>query len=337
MYSFEIVDIADINIDEFNSFEAKSPLTTIQWLNFLAEDNDAKPVVVKIMKGTENVGYFSGLVTTRFGIKIFGSPLKGWGTCYMGFDLHDPALAIELLEPVIEFVFQETKCLYFELAERSLSECHIGLIKHRTEVVTTLEINIDKQDEELLKSVKRDCKEFIRQFEKRGAQIEEAEPNEEFAKDLFDQLSEVFAKQNLVPTFSLERIKRCIKHLNNNGMLLCLTVKEPGGKSIASYIFTGFKEKCFAWCTGSYREYQKYRPNEYIVWMGLKKLRDRGHVTFDYAGVRDYKYKWNPQEVKYLRIMASKYPLLLQMRDFAKHGYWMLNRIKGIGRRYQLK
>ena len=83
----------------------------------------------------------------------------------MGFDLHDYDLISELLEPTIDFVVKETKCLYLELVDRNLTIEQVIHTKFKVDIVQNIELDIDKTDEELLKHVKNDCKEYIRQFE----------------------------------------------------------------------------------------------------------------------------------------------------------------------------
>ena len=332
MYSFEKIDIDKIDLNEYYNFENKCMFATLPWLRYLSEDNNAAPVIVRITKNDELLGYFTGLTFKKFGIKLFGSPFKGWATGYMGFDLHDRSLIKDLLEPTINFIFKITGCLYIEIVERYLGVQDQSEIKYKTEIVATLEANIDKTDEEFLKSVKKDCRKYIRQFEERGARIEIVQPDEEFAKEIHKQLSDVFAKQDLVPTFSLDKINRCLNNLKGTGHLLCLSVFEPQGKSIASFVFISYDKKGYGWCAASYREYQSFRPNEYILWFGMRHLRDLGCEVFDFAGIREYKYKWNPVEVDYLRIMAAKYPFLIFMRNAAQKAYWKLLKFRGIVR-----
>ena len=167
MYTFEKIDIEHVDINEYYDFENKCMFATLPWLNFLAEDNNAEPVIVRITKDSALIGYFTGLTFKKFGIKLFGSPFKGWATGYMGFDLHDRSLIKDLLEPTIKFIFKTTGCWYIEIAERYLGRQDQSEIKYKTEIVATLEADINKTDEEFLRSVKKDCRKYIRQFEDR--------------------------------------------------------------------------------------------------------------------------------------------------------------------------
>jgi len=328
LYSFEIVDIDKVNICEFNSFSNKTPFTTIQWIQFLSEDKNAIPIIIRITNKNELIGYFSGLIFKILGFKIFGSPFKGWNTNYMGFDLYNYDIIDELIEPTIQFVMRKTKCIYLEMVDRNITPDKIKNLKYEVEVVKNLEIDIDKNDELLIKSIKKDCREFIRQFERRGAYIEVTEPTDEFIKVLYSQLCEVFKRQNLIPPYRIDKIQKCVKYLKDTGMMLCLQVKEPLGSVIASYIFLGLNQRCIAWCTSSCRKYQHFRPNEYLIWYGIRKFRDLGYKIFDFTGIRQYKYKWNPKEVHYIRITATKYVILKYLRDAILKLYWVYLKVK---------
>src|SRR4051794_31373855 len=57
------------------------------WLSFLAEIQNAEPVAAVLRDGSQELGRFSGLLVRRWGFRFLGSPLPGWTTPYMGFDL----------------------------------------------------------------------------------------------------------------------------------------------------------------------------------------------------------------------------------------------------------
>ncbi|MBF7097335.1 GNAT family N-acetyltransferase [Alkalibacter mobilis] len=333
MYDFERIDIEKINIEEYYNFDTKSVFTSVEWLRFLEEDNDGEIVVLRITEDGKLIGYFSGLIIKKFGIKIFGSPFKGWSTRYMSYDLYDNTLIKDLLEPTVKYIFKSTGCLYIEIVDKNLGPEDMEYIKYETQLVTTLEIPINKSDEEILAGVKRNCRQFIHQFENRGATAEISEPNDEFAREMYSQICEVFAKQNLVPTFSLKKIELMLKHLGETDMVVCVTARNPEGVPIGCYIGCGMNKKCFGWCIGSRKEYLWYRPNEYLFWYGLRYCRGHGRESYDFSGVAEYKYKWNPNEVAYLRIMVGKYPFLISLRNTAKKGYWKLLKAKGIIRK----
>lgn len=329
MYIFNRIEITNIDINKFNKIKNKSIFTTIEWINFIHEDSEAKPIILEIFQKDVFVGYFSALTVNKFGIKIVASPFAGWSTCFMGFDVNLNNKT-DILSDLIKYLFKKFKCHYIEIIDRDISVDQAKSAGFNCSPVCTLELDINRSDQELFKAFKTDCRNFIRQFERRGAILEEAIPNDEFAEEYYEQLKDVFAKQFMVPTYSLQKVKKLLKHLSKTDRLLCLRIKNPAGKSIATSIFLGYKEKFFFWGGASLRSYQNYRPNEYMIWYAIKYWRNRGCKVFDMVGVRDYKRKFGSNEVQYAKIMISKYKILFFLKDLAKDGYFFMLKFKGL-------
>lgn len=328
MLEFERVDFCNVDTTEYNSFSNKSIFTTIEWIEFIAEDSNAEPIIIRISQNKRFVGYFSALAVNKYGVKIIASPFSGWSTCFMGFDIHE-GRKIEIVQSLSEYLINTFKCLYMEIIDRDISLVETIEMGFLHESILTLELNIAKSDEELFKIFKTDCRNYIRQFERRGAILEEAISDEKFAEEYYGHLCDVFAKQGMVPTYSLEKVKRLLSHLSETGMLLCLRVKDPSGVCIASSIFVGYNNKFFFWGGASLRQYQFYRPNEYMIWYAIKYWRNRGFTLFDMVGVRDYKKKFGAQEKEYAKIVISKYKILILLRICAKYIYFAILKVKG--------
>lgn len=334
VYSFSVVNMEDIDEDEFNSSPDKSIFTTKEWIGFIEEDAKAKPIIVRITKDNKFIGYFSGLVFKKFGIRMVGSPFEGWSTCFMGLDLNEEEDRLAIYSELCTFLYKKCKCVYIEINDRFVDLEKANSRGVTTIPVDTLEVEIDKTDEGLFKIFKTDCRNFIRQFERRGASIEIAEPNDEFAEEYYRQIEDVFAKQGLVPTYSVEKVKCLLHHMKDTDKVLCLQVRNPEGKSIATSIFFGYKERFFFWAGASYRPEQHYRPNEYMIWTAIKYWRDRGCKTFDMVGVRDYKKKFGSHQETYTKLVFTKYKLLLFLRNQAKKAYFLMLKLKGfVGRK----
>ena len=54
------------------------------WVNHLCQRLNLEPFVVEIFRKKISIGYFIGERTTKFLIKIVGSPFKGWETPFQG-------------------------------------------------------------------------------------------------------------------------------------------------------------------------------------------------------------------------------------------------------------
>lgn len=332
MYSFELIDIDKVNLEEYYQFGGKNLFTTVEWINYIQINQNAKPIIIRITDNANFVGYFTGFVFSKFGVKIFASPFNGWTTGYMGFDIVDKYDRVTLIEPIAKFIFKTFKCLYIQISDRFIEEEQLKNKKIKYIMSRSIELNINRTNDELFKVFKTDCRNFIRQFERRGATIEIAKPDEQFATEYYEQLKEVFAKQGLVPTYKVSKVLDLFNSLDSEH-ILCLRANEPKGQCIATTIFVGYNERFYFWGAASFREFQFYRPNEYMIWYAIKYFRGKGFKYFDMYGERPYKNKFGPEKISYPCIMIARFSVFIKLRDLAKKMVWIGFKIKGIGRK----
>ena len=325
-YIFTEVLPREINDAEFYQYSLKSVLTSKEWLQFVEEDSHVQPVVLRITEAETLVGFFIGFKTRKFGVTIIGSPFPGWSTPYMGLDVEGSKKKVEILPELVQYLKSHHKAMYIQISDREISfedaDTLKGLPNYSVEDGGTLELSIDMDDEQLYKQMKTDCRNFVKQFERRGARVEKAEPDEEFAEEYYRQLEDVFAKQKLVPTYEVDKVKCFLRNLAVNERVLCLKVISPEDKCIATGIFPGYNHKMFFWGGASYRDFQQYRPNEYMIYTAMKYWRDRGCKMFDMVGIRPYKKKFGAYEVHYPTIVVVKYPFLNTLKKWAAKLYY---------------
>jgi len=325
-FSFEKICFESLKIEEFNNFPNKSVLTTKDWIEFVKEDSIANPYILKIFDGSTFVGYFTSLIVKKAGFKIVGSPFPGWSTPYMGLDCLKCYNKSDILPDLISFVMKDTGCAYLQISDRDLVFEELEKIKikynYTLSISETLELKIESDDALQYKKMKNDCRNFIKQFERRGATVEKAKPDDSFAEEYYEQLIDVFAKQDLVPTYTVGKVKCLLRHLSKSGSVLCLRVREPNGKSIATSIFPAFNNKMFFWGGASFRSFQQYRPNEYMIYKAMKYWRERGCTIFDMVGNRAYKKKFGSFEVHYPVVVVSRYRFLVPLKNMAEKLYY---------------
>ena len=329
-YHLTRIPLNEIDEAEFHSFPDKTVFTTKAWLSFVEEETKARDFILRISDDDGAlIGYFSSFIILKFGIRILGSPFAGWGTCFMGLDLFDRSNQFEIIKNITEYAMKTEHVMYIEIIDRNISVAAAEAHGIKAYPVGTLQLDINKDDEGLFKQMKTDCRNFIRQFSRRGAKLEFAEPNEEFAKDYYDELKDVFAKQGMVPTYSLEKVNCLLRNLKDSGELICIRVRNPEGEPIATSLFLGFNKTFFFWGGASLRPQQHYRPNEFMIWTAIQYWRDSGCEVFDMVGIRDYKRKFGSHEEYYARMVFSRYSILIKMRDFAKKIYFALLKVRG--------
>jgi len=300
---------------------------TPAWLRFVAESQGAEPVLAVVRDGERTVGHFTGLVTKRYGLRILGSPMAGWTTSYLGFTL-DPAVGRRAaLAALMPFAFGELGCAHLEIRDRGLTEGDLEGLGLRWATAPTAVIDLTPAEDDLFGAMASACRRNIRKADKSGVTIEEVTDDPAFAAEFYDQLRDVFAKQNLVPTYSIERVRSLIRHLAPAGQLLLLRARDAQGRGIATAVLPWYHRTMYFWGGASYRPDQHLRPNEALIWYALRWARARGITEFDFVGGNSYKAKYGTVEVPVPWARRSRSPLVAGLRDAAKEGFALKQRV----------
>lgn len=301
--------------DELDGYPDRMVTQTREWLAFVAETQRAEPVVASIhTDGDAPVGYFTGLVVRRAGLRILGSPLPGWTTDYMGFNLRDPSLRSQALGAAIEFAYRDLRCQHVELRDRFLLTPTTTPPRTRMEPVETYDVDLRPEADDIFGAFTSACRRAVRRSEKVGLTVEVAEPDG-FAAEYHEQLIDVFAKQGLTPTYDVTRVEALIRHLHPTGRLLLLRARDPEGTPIATGIFPGHGSTAFFWGGASFRSGQQHRPNEAIFWHAIQTWKSRGATTLDLGGGGDYKLKYGANLVALTHLAVPRYELLWRLRE----------------------
>ena len=291
---------------------------TREWLEFVATTQRAEPMLAVVRDRGVDVGYFTGLIIKRFGVRILGSPFPGWATDYLGFNLAVGVNRRDAAEALITFAFGPLRTLHVELCDRYLrredlegsrytSDC-----SHRTFVV-----DLTGDESDVFARMTSACRRAVRRGAKVGVQVEVAR-SLSFADEYFEQLQGVFARQSLVPTYNAQLVRQLIRHLEGTGRLLLLRARDPAGRPIATGIFLAFNETAHFWGGASIREQQILRPNEAIFWYAMRWARQKGCSALDMGGGGEYKRRYGAHELWVPRFRCSRIMMLSILRNAAE-------------------
>lgn len=300
--------------------EDRTIYQTPEWLSFIAETQQAQPVLVAFKQGSHTVGYFSGLIINKFGFKILGSPMPGWTTSYMGLNLLQGVSRYLAIEKLIQFALDEWGCAHVELMDRRLSVEDAVRMGYEYRRLLGFEIDLTLSEDRLFADMTSACRRCVRKAEKEGVLVEEAH-DLGFADDYYAQLRDVFAKQSLVPTYGIERVRQLITHIHPTGHLLLLRARDRQGRCIATGIFPHMNGVMYFWGGASWRHHQLLRPNEAIQWYAMKFGKQNGLRTYDMGGGGEYKRKYGGGEIEVPWFRKSKYPWIRYLRDMAQQSH----------------
>lgn len=313
----ERVELGDVDWAALDGSPDRLLFQTPEWVQFIARSQRAEPVVARVCDGREPVGYFTGLIVRRCGMRILGSPFPGWTTDYMGFNL-DPAVDRRAAAAaLLPFAFGAMRCVHVELKDRYLAEASLSGLDYTSGRTMTFEVDLTADEPELLARMSSACRRAIRKAEKGGVQVDIV-ADECFAAEYYHQLRDVFAKQSLVPTYREERVRELIRCLGPTGRLLLLRALAPDGRCIATALFPAAHGTAYFWGGASLRPDQILRPNELLFWTAMKYWKARGMTTLDCGGAGEYKRKYGGQELWVPWYRSSRYPGLPALRDAAK-------------------
>lgn len=314
---FELIDMSLIDWGKtLDAFPDKTVFQTPAWLSFIAESQRAKPIIAALKRDNEILGYFNGFVVQKFGLRILCSPLRGWSTPYLGFNLLPGVPRRRAVEALSDFAFKTLGCIHFELVDSRLTLDDIAGLDLTHEMHPTLEIDLTQSEEVLFNNMSSACRRNIRKAEKSGVVIEEAQ-DAEFADEYSAQFEDVFGKQGMVPHFGADRVRTLIKHLHSTGMLLLLRARNPEGRCIATGVFPAMDRTMFLWGNASWRESQILRPNEMLYWYAMRYWKQRGIRIYNMVGTKDFKQKFGGYQTAVPMIRKSRYRVISHLRASA--------------------
>jgi hypothetical protein len=328
MMKCRILDFETADWDALDQFSDRTVFQTQEWMRFIAETQKATPVLVELQQDGQRAGYFSGLTINKLGVKVLGSSFPGWTTPYIGFNMLPGASRMAALAAVETLAWDTLKCIHMEVSDPHFAPGDGEQLGFTCSSYTSYRTDLRKTEEELFNGMDSACRRCVRKAEKSGVTIEEAH-DLAFADEYYAQLKDVFAKQELVPTYGVERVRSLVKHLEPTGRVLLLRARDPEGKCIATGIFPGFNKIAEFWGNASFRSGQIWRPNEYIQWYVMRYWKKHGVDVYDWGGEGTYKEKYGCVLHHVPWFSKSRHQIVGKLRDGAKKMFERKQRLLG--------
>lgn len=325
---FHSIEFKTADWEQLDRFDDRTVFQTREWSQFIAECQHATPVIAELRERNEILGYFTGLTFSKFGLKVLGSSFPGWTTPYIGFNLKPGVARSAALGALEKFAWDELKCLHMEVSDPHFEFSDAEGLGFKAEYYGSYRTDLTKAEEEIFSGMDSACRRCIRKAEKSGVKIEEAH-DLVFADEYYEQLKDVFAKQGLVPTYSVERVRSLVKHLQPTGRVLLLRVRDAEGNCIATGIYPGYNKMAEFWGNASFRQYQNLRPNEACHWYAMRYWKQRGIAVFDWGGEGTYKEKYGCKPHRVPWFTKSRYQIVGTLRNEARNMFARKQRFMG--------
>jgi hypothetical protein len=302
-----------------------------EWIHFVAETQKAVPVVAELRHGSDRLGFFTGLIVRKLGLRILGSPFPGWMTPYMGFTLYPGVPRAVALVALERFAFQELGCVHVEIMDRHLTVQDVDEAGYAYSVVGSYETDLRQSEERLLAAMKSACRRCIRKADKSGVLIEEARGEDTgFVEDYYAQLKEGLLGKGIVPSYNAALVRKLVEHLFSSGRLLLLRARDPDGRCIATGVYPAMNGTAHLWGNvASYSWSRHLRPSEALNWYAMRYWKARGVERFDWGGVGRYKEKYGGAPIAVLRVRKSRSSAVGCLRQLAENALRRRLRVQG--------
>lgn len=298
------------------------------WLAYLAASHHAEPVVAEVRSEGVVVGHFVGATVRRFGMRILGSPLSGWGTQVMGFLLEDESDRAAASDALLTFAYRELGCAHVELGDRVLlAEQLVGSRYEVTQDALSV-VDVAGSDEEILGQARSRTRSYMRRGAKNGLSGELAR-GVGFADEYYDQLVDVFGSSGLTPTYGVERVRQLISALEPTAEVTMVRLVDADGNRIGTCIAVGRGDRAVLWGLAFYRQYGKLHPVEALQWETMKFLRARNYRSYNLAGDSPSKAKFSSATEDVVRMHHSRYPILDHGRNAVQRAFYLRQRLAG--------
>ncbi len=84
---YERLELTAVDWQALDAYPDRTILQTPAWLSFVAQTQQAEPIIAILHEGSQRLGHFTGLTVRKNGFRLLGSHFPGWTTSYLGFNL----------------------------------------------------------------------------------------------------------------------------------------------------------------------------------------------------------------------------------------------------------
>lgn len=284
-----ITDMAPEAWDEkIEAFDSKCLFHQSVWLRYLEETQGAKTFRFRITENGGTEGYFVGLIVRKGPLRILGSPLPGWTTDYMG-PVVNKEFDFEKFLNALDKTCRAMKVHHVELCNQFLPPDLMRSQGYSVQEASTYIIPLYADEEQMWRNLDRKCRQNIRKGISNDLVVEECD-DPAVVDEYYAELINVFAKQKLVPTYPVGRIRSLFRILRP-GSIAVLRVKH-GDMVVASALLLYDNRSAYLFGAASWRESQGLYPNELLYWTAMTMFAKKGIPQLDMCGAGSYKAKY---------------------------------------------
>jgi CelD/BcsL family acetyltransferase involved in cellulose biosynthesis len=261
------------------------------WLDYLAESQGVEIRHWAIKKGGRTVGYFCAGIFNKGPFRILGSPLKSWGTNFMGPVVNSDFCALAFLRALDDLAASEGIAM-LEIENPILGTDLMASRGYDVKVESTYIIKLTPHDEDLVwERIDKKDHSTVRKARRVGLTVVESS-DVSMTDEYYDQFMEVMTRKGLFPPYDRDRPRLLFEHLYPKDMLLALRILDPEGQPIATGLFPHDDKTIYYWGGASRLAGRQYSPNDLMHWSVMEWALKRGLTAYNMCGPGKFKQKF---------------------------------------------
>jgi hypothetical protein len=309
-------------------YEDKTLFHESCWLDHLLDVHPGSRIDYFVVRdaGSE-VGYFCAQRLRKFALPVYGSPLPGTGTNYMGPLVRRGVDRRALIRAIVRACWRNGAA-HLELSAAWLDEGVAGACGLAVDRGVTHLVPLPSSEEAAWAAMKSTARNRVKKAERAGL-IAEVTTDPAVVDHFFQQLGEVFGKQGMARPYGIERPRSLFRRLTPAGRLLPVWVRHRQ-EVIAAGLFP-YDERCiYFWGAGSWLASQHLCPNELLQWTVMRRAVELGIPMYNMCGGgSQFKDKFGGSDVPYHLYSRSLLPLLSSARRAYRRLHWWGLRFRG--------
>lgn len=265
------------------SYQTRQLFHRRAWLDYLQASAGTTIRMWSVHAGERRVGYFSGGVLRKGPFRILGSPLRGWGTNFMGYVVDEEIDQPSLLAALDRLARQERLDMT-ELEHPLLRADALLAAGYEADSGCTYLVPLTPSDPELMwQRIHAKKRNQIRKAMRSGLTIEDTD-DPALADEFYDCFLALMCQKGLVPPYPREYPRLLIRHLKRADLLFCLRVRDGNGRVLATGLFPHDDRTVYFWGGASWHDGRELNPNDYLQWSVMRLAAERGLNAYNMCG-----------------------------------------------------
>ncbi len=298
------------------------------WLDYLAASQRVQIRHWVIRESGRTVGYFCAGIFSRGPFRILGSPLKSWGTNFMG-PVVNPGFDTDAFLRGLDELAAAEGIATLEIENPILSVERMSAAGYDVATDSSYIVELMPYDEAAVWGrIDSKYRSKVSKARRSGLTVVESS-DAGMTDEYYDQLVAVMTRKGLFPPYDRDRPRLMFEHLYPKNMLLALQILSTDGETIASGLFPHDERTIYYWGGASRMAGRQYSPNDLMVWSAMEWAVKHGLTACNLCGPGKFKQKFGGELVPTQRWQKYYSPMARWGRAAYARFHGVRTRIRG--------